>query len=93
MNNAYARIFDCCSEVPLTGVYCTDADAAAADPTQAPEILMQGNYSDSGMRDADLVWLVSVKNKAWVDETNKKNPGTLQCRTKVGISFGQNPTR
>lgn len=93
MNNTFARVFDCCSETAITSAYCTDADAAAADPTQSPEIFMRGNYSDSGLRDADLVWLVSVKNKAWVDDTNAKNPGSLQCRARVGITFGTNFTR
>ncbi len=83
LNNTSVRVYDCCSTGSGAGVFCTDSDSAAADSTQLPEVTLAGNTSDSGKKDADLIWLVSVKEKSRID----KNPSAFQCRTKVNIKI------
>ncbi len=87
LNNTSVRVYDCCGDVATAGVYCTDADSAAGDAKQVPELTMMGNVSDSGKKDADLLWLVSVKERARIDQ----NPTAFQCRTKVNIKILNNP--
>jgi hypothetical protein len=90
LNNTSVRVYDCCGVPNVAGVYCSDMDNAAtapADTAQIPELTMRGNFSDNGKKDADLIWLVSVKEKSRIDQ----NPSAFQCRSKVNIKILNNP--